>query len=287
MNFVIIERRNRKMHRKSREVVQINEYSKLSDKALFKKLELEMQNFGTNDSIEHSIKPIIDELDKRNIEVPNFNTDTNWAELQTKHPLLFEDISQNISYKKKARHKLRLRPAIVVATITILLTSLFAAQAAGIDILGPLACWTQDIFYFERTGTSQESPPQNAIGSLKRLLRENNVEASVMPNWLPDGMKEIELSHTQNKYGVEYYAIYANEQNTVSLYISDWESGNNSFAYEKNPGDVQVYQANETNYYIMGNMNTTTIVWTAENYECSISTDLAIEDIERIIDSIT
>ena len=98
-------------------------------------------------------------------------------------------------------------------------------------------------------------------------------------------MKEIGLSHTKNEYGVEYYAIYSNEQNTVSLYISDWESGNNSFAYEKNPGDVQVYQVNGTNYYMMWNMDTITVVWNQGDYECSISTDLPVEDVEKIIHS--
>lgn len=264
-------------------IVQSNDYRQLSNEALLKKLEWAMENFGADGSVEQVIQPILDEFARREIDVPAFDARASWEELCENHPLFFEE--NTASSEKKSKRKRRLRPAIAVAVIAALLASLLIAQAAGIDLLAPLARWTQDIFYFERSETSRETPQQNTVGSLKQLLREDNVKEAVIPNWLPDGMKEIGLSHTKNEYGVEYYAIYSNEQNTVSLYISDWESGNNSFAYEKNPGDVQVYQVNGTNYYMMWNMDTITVVWNQGDYECFISTDLPVEDVEKIIHS--
>lgn len=264
-------------------IVQSNDYRQLSNEALLKKLEWAMENFGADGSVEQVIQPILDEFARREIDVPAFDARTSWEELCENHPLFFEE--NTASSGKKSKRKRRLRPAIAVAVIAALLASLLIAQAAGIDLLAPLAQWTKDVFYFERSESSQSSTRQNALENLEQLLRDNHVDEPVVPGWLPDDMIETELSFTKNDFGLGYYAVYSNQQDTAVLCISDWELGGNAIAYEKNPGDVQVYQVNGTDYYMMWNMDSITVVWNQGDYECSISTTLPVEDVEKIIHS--
>ena len=59
-----------------------------------------------------------------------------------------------------------------------------------------------------------------------------------------------------------------------------------SRTYEKDGSNVTVYSTNKVEYYIMTNMDQTTIAWRVNNYECSILGSFTLQEAEKIIDSI-
>ena len=66
----------------------------------------------------------------------------------------------------------------------------------------------------------------------------------------------------------------------------DVSSSNGIVRHEKDDTPVTVYTAGGIDHYFMNNINTLSVVWMNGNYECSISTNLPVEVVEDIIDSI-
>ena len=50
---------------------------------------------------------------------------------------------------------------------------------------------------------------------------------------------------------------------------------------------LEIYRVSNTEYYIFANVKKLRVVWLDGSYECNISGDLTIEEIKRMIDSIT
>ena len=68
---------------------------------------------------------------------------------------------------------------------------------------------------------------------------------------------------------------------SVSYFLS-----NPTVIYEKDAGDVVIYQKDGIDYYIMSNLNTITAIWKVDSFECQISGNIEREDLIKMIDSI-
>ena len=55
---------------------------------------------------------------------------------------------------------------------------------------------------------------------------------------------------------------------------------------EKNEDLLEVYTANEIDYYIFSNTDTLQVMWSIGEFECKIVGEITIEEIKTMIDSI-
>lgn len=261
------------------------DYSEYSDRELALLLDTALEQFGPHDRIDRDIVPLLDEWDRRSGRpAPAFDAQAGWEALKDGHPLFFKGTLPESNPPMRGRRR---RFGILAAAVVLasLLFGTVAAQASGVDILGSVVRWTRDTFYLEHPDTS-EAPAQSRLDSLNALIQADGVDLPLVPSWLPDGMTMTELSSSKNELGIEYYAVYANETDSLSISISDLDLGDNVLIYEKNDEDFIVYEAGGMEHYIVGNMDTITAVWLSGPYECSIATTLPVEVVEKIIDSI-
>lgn len=229
---------------------------------------------------------ILDELDSRAEQAPSIDVEKGWEDLQDNHPAFFHEQETETQHTvtPKRRRKFRLS-FILAAVLAVMLGTTVIAQAAGIDVFGAIARWTQDIFYFERSTAPAE--PVEACLPLHEMLQANHVTEQLAPTWIPDDLVQESLRISSTPFDSTYSAIYKNDAGEgFSITIIDISSSNGTVHHEKDDSPVTVYTAGGIDHYFMNNINTSSIVWMNGNYECSISTNLPDEVIEEIIDSI-
>lgn len=54
--------------------------------------------------------------------------------------------------------------------------------------------------------------------------------------------------------------------------------------YQKDSTQVEIFTIDGVSHYIMSNLGDYTAVWTIENYECSISGDISVETLKKMIE---
>lgn len=205
------------------------------------------------------------------IDVPDVNRDT---------PKII-----SIEEIKRRRNKLSvgsriLKPLITAALVIVLMFTLsFGAMAAGIDVFGAIARWTEDLFGFERCdedayvgATLGEDKVAPVLARLHEDLMNAGVTEDVLPAYIPEG------------YTIQEYSSYAMPTNNVFICTLD-NNGNKIFLsyivyssdigengkYHKNVGNPEELVINGLTHYIIDNDGETVIVWMNGNVEGSIS----------------
>lgn len=187
----------------------------------------------------------------------------------------------------------------MAATVAIcLLLSIVVAQAAGIDVLGTIAQWTDDIFSFgniqsqtedisfnETTASPAEESdkPVAVIKTSQRLaytsfqdaLDAYSVTEVTEPSRLPEGYV---FDHISGLDGVRLSldAVYTNGENIFSISILE-HNGNPSAQVEKTAKAPEIFEVGNTTFYLIENTANYTVVWLTEHYECFIIAQLSVE----------
>lgn len=260
--------------------------SQLSQEELIRLLEEISDSSSAQESHMDQVQLILDELDSRTEQAPTFDTEKGWESLQDNHPAFFREqeaeIQQTFTHKKHRKFR---AAVILAAVLAAMLGTTVIAQAAGIDVFGAIARWTQDIFYFERSAAPAETA--EVCAPLYEMLQANHIAEQLTPTWIPEGLVQESLRISDSSSDSIYSATYMDDAgNGFSITIMDVSSSNGIVRHEKDDTPVTVYTAGGIDHYFMNNINTLSVVWMNGNYECSISTNLPVEVVEDIIDSI-
>lgn len=192
------------------------------------------------------------------------------------------------------RNKKRLRTMrLVAAILAVMLICAMTAQALGVDVIGTIARWTDQIFRFNEPAQSDNSilldtPNTNNFSDLHDAFRTYGVTGMVKPKWYPLDFKQAGVEVIPSRESIKIHATYENGERRI--YFTAWllysleDVGRGM--YEKDGNDVVLYEINGIEHYIMSNNDQATIVWVKNNLMCSLTGDIPIEHAEAIIKSI-
>lgn len=171
--------------------------------------------------------------------------------------------------------------AVVLA---ILVVGSVTADAFGFHIWKAVVQWTQETFHFGDWGDS-EARSNLQFESLQAALEEGNTPSWLVPTYIPPGftLEEVKLEQTPLKK--VYHAIYATEKRALNIIVRDHL--NKSPVYvEQSEGLIEEYTASGIVYYIFSDVGQLKAKWIIDSYECSISGDVAIDELKKMIDTI-
>ncbi len=227
----------------------------------------------SEDAAEEFIDAVTEVMLEKEKEEPSgrlADVDKAWADFQTYYnvpdrdgQLLYPDpASPDPAPSPKAptrRPKRVLRPVVLIAAaIGVFMSLLVVAQAAGLDVFGAMARWTDETFHFAPAGEDQETRP------IRILLEEQNIPAAYAPTWIPAGF----VSGEPRVFGTEWMttvsARYSNGKDTFVYSVTHHLSKSTIKAsnYEKEYGDATAYSNGKTVFYIFENTDSATAVWT-------------------------
>lgn len=262
---------------------------KLTDEELIMLLD-DIMDLAKPEGTLEKVAPIIAELDRRDKGKVEFNAEAGWEELKRTHPSFFMETGQKqqkVSEPITRKYHRVWRPGrlIAAAAVIMLLVGTIAVQASGLNLFEVIAQWTKEVFYFEPVQT-QSMESYARYQSVQELIAADNVTTAVAPTWFPEGFEVSELSATRDQNGIEYYAVYTDGVDSIAISIENQSHPGAPTWYEKDQGDVSAYTAGGITHYIMRNSGSTTATWVNEPFECSISTTLPEEIVEKIVNSI-
>lgn len=231
----------------------------------------------------------LEELEQKEPLNLEFDAKASLAIFHAEHP----EISGDIKSAKRGTHwkVLRLAAGLVAATLGCMLV----AQAAGADVFGIIARWSDEKFQFRTTEAIGTPPPAPKLspgevvnfGSIQEALDAANIQVKLSPTWIPVGFTLDEVTARAVYSSVTVDAFYSGEDDRfLGIMVQPQWSSNTFSVFEKDDGQITEYEKNGIIYFIMTNRSQVSAAWVENNYECAIWGDITKEEMIQIIDSI-
>ena len=192
---------------------------------------------------------------------------------------------------KKKPMKAATRYALVAAlSIALLLGTLIAVQAAGIDVFGSIASWTDSVFHFQtKEDTVAEGQSVESENQIQAALREMGMPVELAPTWFPEGyeIQSVDVSRCDDP--VVYVASILQKKGSPSINIVIKKSDLPEFIgaeLEKETGQPIQYSTNSKTFFLFENTGTWTGVWSDSEYYINISGVSTEEQLILILQSI-
>ena len=197
-----------------------------------------------------------------------------------------------------------LRAGLVAAiTIACLFGGMVAAQAAGVDVFGALARWTESAFSFGPIQSGEPAqgapdPAQQANASnmpaelpaeyqeLWTELEARGISGFMFPTYIPDGFQveknDLYISPTSGM--VDFGVRYVRKDDDIAFSVL-MNPNSPITVYEKDDQDVEEYLQGNMTYYIFSNNGRYIAAWYTDSLEYSLSTSCTDSELKAIIDS--
>lgn len=186
---------------------------------------------------------------------------------------------------KRTRRFSRLWRTLLIAAAAVgcMLAAMVTVQAAGLDVFGAMARWTQDVFSFKQvlpnTGVTDALNEENHAGretqsfaSLQEALDAYGVTRVHEPTQLPDGfaINKCGVEYSDTPYFIILYADYVNNRDRVAIDIASYESKPAALT-QKTDEPPELKEWNGTTFYVIENSTNTMVAWHDDAYEYYVS----------------
>ena len=237
------------------------------------------------------------------------DVDSAWAEFQEQYlsstgesaRLYPEERSEmsTLSVKTNKTHAKNIfrKVVTIAATIAVVFMSMIVIQAAGIDIFGSLARWTEKTFHFNgwrETSATDAICPQvgdETYLAIQAEVDKLGIDVPVVPTWFPDGyeLQEIQSSNPDITEWKGVDCLFRNENSqTLRFRITKYEEDYDisSIVFEKDGQQVTEYIGGDKLFYIMSNNSRKTATWSDGQLVVSINGEFSQDIMKTMIDSI-
>lgn len=186
--------------------------------------------------------------------------------------------------------------AAIVCALAIMVT----AQAAGVDVFGAMARWTEDVFSFGPVSPDSQvsdDPVQETVGpeaeipdagfaSLQEAFDAYGITEVHEPMWLPEGyaLGRINVLAEDDPFLRTFTASYTDGEGRVSVNITSYE-GEPSTQVQKIDGPVESTVRGGITFYLIQNTENCTIAWHTDQYEYYLTSKEGTDILWKVAES--
>lgn len=238
------------------------------------------------------IDAYLDALDRKAPMPPAPDTEAAFQDFQRKlQSLSFEDKPTSGSRDSPApsgKGRAFRRMVVSVATAAALLfTLMIGAQAAGTDIFGHLARWTDEhlFFIFSSGGNARNIETHDLF---YKALKEHDLPTELAPGWYPEGFTpELKTMSDESSSDKSVWLTFTNERGDFfDISVDQYgDIENVQMLIEKDAKPVETYTKSGRTFYIYSNINVISAVSADGNLMVSIGGDLTSNEVKRMINS--
>lgn len=164
------------------------------------------------------------------------------------------------------------------------------ANAFGFNIWKAVAVWAQETFHLQsdvKVDTEVQGIDRNReYTSLEEAIYDAEEVLGIVPTWIPEGYVLTDIRTDENPLRKKYVAVYENQGTMLKIVVQSYQDGYPEQVERKN-GTEETYIAGGNIYYLFEDIDTLQAVWVQDSYECYISGELTVEQMEKMIDSIS
>lgn len=180
--------------------------------------------------------------------------------------------------KPKPRHTALRTALVAVIAAACLLSCMVVVQAAGLDVFGSIARWTDSLFGFGAIGEPAASPSPTGT-------QEVTVEyiETLLPT-VPDGfvMGEPEVFEDIISGKLEYCVSFISGANYITFSAVEQYNDNVS-KYQKDEHNVNIIDIDGQKFYLFMNNSYASAAWRISTLECYINTNLTLDELTNIV----
>lgn len=181
---------------------------------------------------------------------------------------------------------------IAAAVIAVIFATLIVVQAAGVNVFGALAQWTDSVFRFGN-GTStiiNETESSNSeLNALLQSLERMNIPTQLAPTRIPDGYAFVDIAENRNEKMHGIVSIFMNSrQDCLTIEVSEYYDdviAEDRFI-EKDIGEMEQYISKDKTFYLVTNTGKWSAVWSDGRYYLFLGGFPTKEELCTVIDSI-
>lgn len=267
---------------------------------------------GLNDALENTtdenydpalIDAYLAALDRKAPMPEMPDAETSFADFKNKLALAFPAQRSKTTISKRKIQSVWRSGLIATLTAICLMSGMVVAQAAGVDIFGAIARWTDEVFSLGTirsigaedgtTNTTSEDSISNLGGeweyvSLQEALDKYGITEFSEPTWVPSGytFDHVEINSWPDDGGfIGLYAEYSDGISCLQIEVECYQGEpNQQFQITDTP--IETFTAGEFTFYLLENINNNTVAWMTEHYECYISGAIEKQALKQIVLSI-
>ena len=232
------------------------------------------------------ITACLDALDQKS-PMPEYpSTEESWQSFKEKLGAehFGAENNEGCSSSPKRRVKRIFRIGLIVAIVAASLFScMIVAQAAGIDVFGSIARWTEDVLGFgDREPEAQETQTALSAEDVTRITDQ-------IESWRLSVDSDFEVSEpevvTDEESGILYYCqMYNNDTNYILIEAKYQKNKVPYLLFEKDDNNVDEMVFNNVSVYFYTNMGTSVATLCVGNLELSVMTALDINELKLLFE---
>lgn len=290
-----------------------SKYAYLKNLSIERLEEILTTNSDTSDKAEELIDAVVEVMIEKEREHPTgriTDVDQAWDMFQ-KHfntpegkglTLYPEEGTEDSNTEKEKivsfKHRRKLRTILVAAALIVVMVVFMLPAAMGYtSFFEMVGQWTEDIFQFSPNRAlppTGDKPVRNDVetegieyDSLQEALDAYGITDAIAPSSFPDEyvLDEVNVETFGDSRRIEISAFFVNKDKSFSILVI--EQDNDSLSkFEKDYKDVEIYTLNDVDHYIFENNGRLTAAWSTHSFEVSILSDLSVEEVKKMIDSV-
>lgn len=233
------------------------------------------------------ITACLDALDQKSPMPEHPSTEESWQSFKEKVGAEYfcpESSRGGCGSRPKRKTKRIFRTGLIVAIVAASLFScMIVAQAAGIDVFGSIARWTEDVLGFgDRDLEAQETQTALSAEDVTRITDQ-------IESWRLSIDSDYEVSEpevvTDEKSGILYYSVlYNNDYNRIAFEAKYQQTDLPYSLFEKDGNKVDQMVLKEVSVYLYKNIDTAVATWRIDNTEFNVITDLSLRELKQILE---
>lgn len=193
------------------------------------------------------------------------------------------DKPRRVSFQKVMR-----TAAVMAAAIVLCLALMVGAQAAGTDVFGALARWTDETFHFE-AWSAEPTYCEALHDSIQEVLDAQGVFGAFSPAWFPEGYEIVQVKTSEDMLGISIQILLLNNVgHSFSICIDQYNDSGyiDPQVFEMEADSVEEYKSNGKTFYIFSNAESSVMVWSDGISLYRIWGELTTAEIKSIVDSV-
>ena len=176
------------------------------------------------------------------------------------------------------------------AVLAFVLLGSVTANAFGFNIWKTVAVWAQETFRLEGDIKGESELPVTdrslEYSSLADALEKLEKTKGIAPTWIPEGYELIDIIVDESPIQKKYVAVYQKGEKFIKVIVQSHQ-GSHPEQIEQKDNSEETYEVDGVVYHIFEDVTSLQAVWVKDNYECIISGELTIKQIEKMINSIS
>lgn len=204
--------------------------------------------------------------------------------------------SKRVIRFKQVRRTVLIAAAAIAGMFGIMLT----AQAAGVDVFGAMARWTEDVFSFgpvapdsqvsedpaRETAEPKAEIPNTGFASLQEAFDAYGMTEVHEPGWLPEGysLDGVDVLAVDDPFLRSFEAAYTDGDGVIGISIMSYD-GEPATQVQKIGGPVESVEKNGIVFYHVENSVDRTVAWYSDQYEYYINGGPGDDILWKVVES--